>query len=154
MAHTLKNKNIAIVIDTPSENYNGSRFDWTGKIVTVEFQNIPLTTVEDKTEEDNYLLGKGLYNEFGIDSPVGFEETEIGGWFHKIGIGLLKKEEDLYLFHKKHPIKPAKFKVFSNTNHIVISCKSELVNGYSYILRKEIKLHASSFSVHYSLKNT
>ena len=26
---------------------------------------------------------KGLYNEFGIASPIGFEETPMGGWFHK-----------------------------------------------------------------------
>ncbi len=46
MAHILKNKNLEIQIDFPSENYNFSRFDWTGKIVDVKFQNIQLSSVE------------------------------------------------------------------------------------------------------------
>lgn len=41
---------------------------------------------------------KGFYNEFGIDTPIAYEETKEGGYFHKIGIGLLKKEEEQYWF--------------------------------------------------------
>lgn len=87
MGHILKNKNLEIQIDLPLENYNFSRFDWTGKIVAVKFQNILVSSIE-KTDGDNeHLLGRGFYNEFGFNSPLGFEETPIGGWFHKIGVG-------------------------------------------------------------------
>ena len=153
MTYVLKNKKLEIYVDAPSENYNCTRFDWTGKISKVRFQNISVTTVENTNLINTACFGKGLYNEFGIDTPLGFNETAIGGWFHKIGIGLLKKEDDHYLFHKKYAVKPAKFAVFSKANKVIITCVSEAVNGYSYELIKEIELHHSSFTVKYTLHN-
>ena len=154
MAYVLKNKKLEIYVDAPSENYNCTRFDWTGKISKVRFQNISVTTVENTDLINTVCFGRGLYNEFGIDTPLGFTETAIGGWFHKIGVGLLKKEDDLYIFHKKHAVKPAKFAVFSEANKVIITCVSDAVNGYSYELTKEIELHHSSFTVKYTLHNT
>ena len=100
MAHILKNNHLELHIDAPTENYSCTRFDWTGKISQLKFQNIPLTTIENTDLINTACFGKGFYNEFGIDTPLGFHETAIGGWFHKIGIGLLKKENEQYLFHK------------------------------------------------------
>ena len=91
MPHILKNKNIEIHIDLPTENYSSSRFDWTGKIVNVMFQNIQLASVESLTSKNKMQIGKGFYNEFGIDTALGFNDAIIGDWFHKIGVGLLKK---------------------------------------------------------------
>ena len=154
MAHILKNKNLEIQIDFPLENYNFSRFDWTGKIVEVKFQNIQLSGVERTDCQNENHFGQGFYNEFGIDTALGFEETDIGGWFHKIGVGLLKKEDNQYLFSKTYEIEPAEFKVITEADRILICCKSEAINGYSYLLRKEIILHKSSFTIKYYLQNT
>ena len=154
MAHILKNKNLEIHIDLPLEKYNFSRFDWTGKIVKVKFQNIHLSTNERTDSLNEHYLGKGFYNEFGIDSALGFNETDVGGWFHKIGVGLLKKDDNQYLFNKNYEIKPAEFKVVAKSNKIIISCKSDTVCGYSYLLKKEIELHDSSFTIKYYLENT
>jgi hypothetical protein len=154
MAHRLKNKNLEIHIDLPDENYNFSRFDWSGKIATVKFQNIPLTIAERTDIVNDAAFGKGFYNEFGMDSALGFEEAALGGWFHKIGVGLLKKEDDEYVFIKKHEIKPASFKVSTAPNKILISCTSATVNGYAYVLKKEIALQESSFVINYQLENT
>ena len=154
MAHILKNKNLEIHIDLPVEKYNLSRFDWTGKIVKVKFQNIYLSGVEwiDCKEEHN--CGKGFYNEFGIDAPIGFENTNIGGWFHKIGIGLLKKDDNQYDFKKDYEVDPSEFKIFTEPDKLLINCKSQVVNGYSYFLKKEIELFESSFIIRYYLQNT
>ena len=154
MAYVLKNKKLEIYVDAPSENYNCTRFDWTGKISKVRFQNISVTTVENTNLINTACFGKGFYNEFGIDTPLGFNETAIGGWFHKIGVGLLKKENEQYLFHKKYAVKPAKFSVSTEANAVIIHCTSEAVNGYSYKLTKEIKLNSSSFTIKYTLHNT
>jgi len=154
MAHILENKNLEIHIDLPVENYNLSRFDWTGKIVKVKFQNIYLSGVEwiDCKEEHN--CGKGFYNEFGIDAPLGFENTNIGGWFHKIGIGLLKKENNQYDFKKDYEVKPSEFKIITESDKLLINCKSQANNGYSYLLKKEIELFETSFIIRYYLQNT
>jgi len=154
MTHIIKNNTLEVAIDFPLENYKGSRFDWSGKISSVKFKSLPLTTIEDTGSKDVNFLGKGLYNEFGIASPIGFEETPMGGWFHKIGVGLLKKEHKDYLFHRNHLIKPASFDVNYENQKIIIICKSENVNGYSYILKKEITVSENSLIIDYSLHNT
>ncbi len=154
MTQILKNENLEIHIDLPNENYNFSRFDWTGKIVEVKFQNIHLFSVERTDCKNENYFGKGFYNEFGIDTALGFEDADIGGWFHKIGVGLLKKEDNQYLFTKNYDIKPADFEIITESNKIVIICKSKSVNGYSYLLKKEIELHKNNFTIKYYLHNT
>jgi hypothetical protein len=154
MAHILKNKNLEIHIDLPVENYKFSRFDWTGKIVEVKFRNIQLSSIESIDCQNEHYFGKGFYNEFGIDTPLGFDEADIGGWFHKIGVGLLKKDDNQYLFSKNYEIIPAEFKIISESNRLLISCKSKTNNGYSYLLKKEIELQENGFTIKYCLQNT
>lgn len=154
MGHILKNKNLEIHLDFPVENYNCSRFDWTGKIVMVKFQNIQISSIERTDSENEHSLGQGFYNEFGFDTPLGFDETKVGGWFHKIGVGLLKKEDNQYLFSKRYEIKPANFKIICEPNRVLIICKSKAINDYSYLLKKEIELQESSFTIKYNLQNT
>ena len=62
MTHIIKNNTLEIAVDLPLENYEGSRFDWSGKISSVRFENLPLTTIEDTESKDVDFLGKGLYN--------------------------------------------------------------------------------------------
>ena len=154
MPYLLKNKNFEIHIDLPNENYNFSRFDWTGKIANVKFQNISLSGLESADVRNENHFGKGFYNEFGIDNALGFDEAKSGEWFHKIGVGLLKKEGDKYLFHKHYETKPAKFISVLESNCVFMTCKSEYVNGYSYVLKKEVELFENKFKVKYYLQNT
>jgi len=152
--HLLKNKNLSVQIDLPDEGYDFSRFDWTGKISKVTFKNIPVSGRERPDNRDQDLFGRGYYNEFGIDSALGFEEAEMGGWFHKIGIGLLKKDLPDYLFHKKYTIRPARFESNGDKEKIILTCTSEAINGYSYVLEKEIRLEDDGFKIQYRLHNT
>jgi hypothetical protein len=154
MTHVLKNKNLEIQIDLPLTNYNFSRFDWTGKIVSVKYKGMLVSGVEKLNEVDDTKSGKGFYNEFGIEAPVGFDEIREGDWFHKIGVGLLKKDGAEYLFHKKYEIQPAAFRVNAQPDKIIFSCKSPNANGYAYAYKKEIILVESGFIVKYHLKNT
>ncbi len=154
MTHILKNKNLQIHIDLPFENYNLARFDWTGKITAVKYKNIYVSGTEKMTTEDNSDFGKGFYNEFGIDTPIAYNETKEGDYFHKIGVGLLKKDSAQYLFSKSYEIKPAEFKVTKKSNKIIIECTSSNINGYAYFLKKEIELLESGFVIRYYLHNT
>ena len=149
----LTNKNIKLIIDFPLENYNYSRFDWTGKIVELHYKGIQLTSTEELNASNQNTLGKGLYNEFGIDSPLGFKKAGIGSWFHKIGVGLLKKEDSYYDFQKGYPIKPPQFKVLQQPFELVIQCESAHLNGYGYFLQKKIVLLENGFSIKYYLEN-
>jgi len=85
---------------------------------------------------------------------LGFEAAAVGGWFHKIGVGLLKKTTKPYAFHHQYEIRPAVFEVTKMPNKLIIRCQSEIVNGYGYVLKKIIELGESGFTIHYHLKNT
>lgn len=154
MTHVLKNRNIEIRIDLPLRNYSSSRFDWTGKIVSVKYRNKLITTSERLNEKEDNKHGKGFYNEFGIDAALGYNETKVGEWFHKIGVGLLRKEQGEYLFSRNYEVRPARFDVFTGQDKVIIRCTSQTENGYSYILTKEIVLSGAGFVIRYRLKNT
>ncbi|MFT7071032.1 MAG: hypothetical protein ACJAZY_003936, partial [Spirosomataceae bacterium] len=93
MPHLLKNDNLEISIDFPAEGYKSSRFDYTGKITTVMFRGTTIVTTEQLNSPNEDYLGKGLYNEFGIDSALGYNEAAKDEWFHKVGVGLLRKDD-------------------------------------------------------------
>ena len=154
MPHVLKNKNLEVHVDLPFENYDFSRFDWTGKITQVKFQDIELTGIERADSDNVNHLGKGLYNEFGIDQGLGFDDVNPGDWFHKIGIGALKKEGANYMFSDEYQIEPAEFETSLRPDSISIGCRSALLHGFAYFLKKEIHLSENGFSIHYHLKNT
>ena len=154
MPHVLKNNQLEIYIDFPQENYQKARFDWTGKIVKVAFKKKTISGSEFLEPNDGDFGGVGFCNEFGIESPIGFEEIEIGDWFHKIGVGLLQKNSDVYTFHKNYKIKPCEFEVEIKPNSVFIQCISQKTNGYSYVLEKEIKLLENGFLINYSFRNT
>ena len=153
MPTILANNNLKLHIDHPLEGYTFSRFDWTGKITKALFKGLPITTIERQDTTEFNLFGKGLYNEFGLETAIGFNETKTGDWFHKIGVGLLKKEGEDYLFSKAYEIKPASFEVISEEGKITIHCISDSINGYAYAYAKTISLIDNGFMVDYNLKN-
>lgn len=148
----LENDRLLIDIDLPDEGYRNTRFDWTGKIKRLIWAGIPLTTTE--TEAGESALGKGLYNEFCMDNPLGFEEAEIGEWCHKIGVGLLRKTSREYQFHTSYEVKPARFSHQLNENELVIRCVGEVHQGFGYDLVKTIELLNDGLVIHYALVNT
>lgn len=154
MAHKLQNNKLEVEVDLPLENYNHSRFDWSGKIVGVKFRDKSLSGDELIEPVKGQYYGRGFYNEFGIDMPLGYNELDTGEWFHKIGVGLLKKDEASYNFHKHYEIKPAEFVVALEPDKIRIQCHAPLYNGYAYLLKKEILLLESGFEIRYELENS
>ncbi len=157
MPHILKNKYLKITLEKPGENYNACRFDWTGQINQVELIDKFLfcTTEKSNTKSPN-LYGKGLYNEFGINRPVGYDDCPDYDYFHKIGVGLIKKEkEETYNFFKNYTFKPATFKLsqISDTD-ITITTISSNYRGYAYQLIKNYKLLEKELIISYTLLNS
>ena len=68
MPYKLNNDILEIQWDLPSEGYDFSRFDWTGKITQIRFKGVPVTTLEQKNAVNPTHFGMGLYNEFGIET--------------------------------------------------------------------------------------
>ncbi len=154
MPTKLRNKTITLEIDSSNENYTGSRFDCTGKIAALSFKGRPVYGLEKLDPKETNDFGKAFYNEFGIDTALGFQEAEIGGWFHKIGVGMLKKKNNTYAFSDTYEIEPASFKEYHTADSIEVWCDAPLVNGYSYRFKKKIELSEKGFVVRYELINT
>ncbi|MFZ9046541.1 MAG: hypothetical protein ACO2ZZ_11800 [Cyclobacteriaceae bacterium] len=153
MGLILNNENLTLHLDLPEENYQSTRFDWTGKIVQLIFKGKTLAGKEKEIGE-RASDGLGFYNEFGFDQPIGYEDTSTGEWFHKIGLGMLKKEQAVYHFSQSFELMPAKIEVTSTDTEVMFTCIGENHNGYGYRLVKKVALHEDGFSIHYQLYNT
>ncbi len=153
MGILLQNNSIRLSIDLPEEKYRECRFDWSGKIIQATFKGIPLLGRE-LPNQHSHQHGRGLYNEFGFKLPLGFEEVEVGDWFHKIGVGLLKKDSPTHDFAGSYEIRPALFEYDEQIDQLTIYCKSELYAGYAYELHKKFKLTDSGWVINYELLNT
>jgi hypothetical protein len=156
MSIVLKNSKLRIDIDKPGQNYRASRFDWTGKITQVTLDNKYTFCTEETLEQELLnIRGRGLYNEFGINGALGYEECRPGKSFTKIGIGLLKKENELpYDFFKDYKVTPFKTLYKSDSQYAIFVTYPTPCNGYAVELTKNISLNNSSFTVFYNLKNT
>ncbi|MFO7448149.1 MAG: hypothetical protein R6W90_17450 [Ignavibacteriaceae bacterium] len=155
MSIQLKNDCLLLLINKPGEPYRGSRFDYTGQIEQITFLNKHTFCTTETTDEfapDN--KGRGLYNEFGIDHPVGYEECPVGGKFPKIGVGLLtRKSEKPYDFFENYDITPFSFKHAVKGSLVQFICESGKIKPYSFRLEKRIELVKNTFTIFYSLSN-
>ncbi|RMG64836.1 MAG: hypothetical protein D6722_16425 [Bacteroidetes bacterium] len=153
MPHTLHNAQLSLTLDLPREGYQQPRFDWTGKIAHLSFQGLPITTSEQPSGPDP-RFGQGFYNEFGLDTPIGYDAVAPGDWFPKIGIGALQRDQEAYRFYQPYPIRPADFQVESAADRLSLRAVAAPVNGYAYRLQKQISLLESGFRIAYQLENT
>jgi hypothetical protein len=142
----LKNDYLSLLIQKPGEIYRGSRFDYTGQIIQVTFlKKHTFCTTETLKDNEVNKKGRGLYNEFGIDETVGYDDCPVGGKFPKIGVGLLTKGSmRSYNFFENYEVTPYSFKSSFNEAEAVFICESEKEDKYSFKLEKRIKLNRNT----------
>jgi hypothetical protein len=151
----IKNDSLELEIQEPGERYKGSRFDWTGQITQIRYQGKHTFCTEETTDPGLlHMLGRGLYNEFGIDKPIGYDDCAVGDQFPKIGIGLLTKDNaDAYNFFKSYSIDPFTFTINSGRGQISYICDASEYRGYAFHLKKTIALADKAFSITYQFEN-
>ncbi|MEM7655887.1 MAG: hypothetical protein AAF399_07150 [Bacteroidota bacterium] len=154
MPHFLENDLVKVQIDLPLESYQQPRFDWSGKISRMWYRGVPVIGREHLEEERIELGGQGLCHEFGIEEALGFEEAEIGEWFHKIGVGALKKTDDAYRFYDAFEVQAADFSVETADDSFRSVAIGPPIRGYAYRLEKEISLTENGLLIDYRLENT
>ncbi len=152
----LENKALKLEIQKPGEKYRGSRFDWSGQIVQISSgRGITFCCTESTDPSTFDALGRGLYNEFGIDSPVGYDETPVGAYFHKIGTGLvLRDSSGPYDFYKPVAVQALDYRVEASALSVRFETEAPEGGGYAYRLVKIITLCDNTFSIWYELTNT
>jgi hypothetical protein len=106
---TLKVQGAEVTVFTPDPEkgfYRGSRFAWAGVIKDLKFGGHTLFGPwKDKHDPRNNDDITGPAEEFGMHSPLGYDEAAVGGRFVKIGVGELEKpKEDKYSFFTNYKV--------------------------------------------------
>jgi hypothetical protein len=161
--HTLQGNGLKLTVALPDAKdgyYRGTRFDWSGLVTKAEtggytvFSNW-LGSPADPTYPST---GSGTFEEFGIESPLGYAEAPAGGTFVKIGIGVLEKPaEAKYNFGNAYKIvRPGEWQV--TTGDRSIEFRQELAHpaGYAYRYTKRVALAdaGAGFTIDHTLANT
>jgi len=95
--------------------------------------------------------GRGICNEYKTSV---YEETPVGGYFMKPGIGLLLKETDEpYQFMKPYKARPFKIDVSHVANTIRFVTHPELCGGYALRQEKRIEVVGNRLEMRIKLEN-
>ena len=87
----LQNTRVHIEILEPGTAYTRTRFDWTGACRQITLDGRINYCSQEAVGDNKGTEGIGLCNEFGIHTPIGYDDTAVGDYFPKIGIGFLKE---------------------------------------------------------------
>src|SRR4029079_562375 len=105
----LKNDKLKFTVYEPDAAkgfYRGTRFDHAGVFGNVEFAGHKIFGPwKDKHDPANHDDIIGPCEEFGLQSPLGYDDAKVGGTFLKIGVGELEKpKEEKYSFANKYKV--------------------------------------------------
>jgi len=145
--------------DSAEGYYRGPRFDWSGMVHSVETGGHTIfgewKAARDPAATDNVV---GTAGEFGMDSPLGYDESGPGGDFFKIGVGrLIRPDNEPYRFNRNYKIvEPLPWRVDRSEHSITFSQTLPATSGWGYEYSKEIELapDKQEFVIRYRLKNT
>jgi hypothetical protein len=143
-----------IEIARPGTSYKGSRFDWTGFITSVVLDGKHTFCVPESPIPGEGSGGFGFCNEFGIHTPIGYDEAKPGEKFHKIGTGLLTRpDESDYFFFDKYEVTPYPVKIDSGIDYVSFEVEPVECNGYAFHMTKKVCVKDNRMTIKYTLKN-
>lgn len=154
-ALTLRTDRLDVLIDLPGARYRAARFDWTTQVRQVVLDGRWAFLSEEAPEGDPARQGVGLAGEFGITTPLGWDQTPVGSWAPKIGVGWLKKpDEGPYRFHRDYEIRPAQF-ASQRLSPEAIELKAQVVptGGWGWALSRRWSAEGAVLTLETTLTN-
>ncbi|HUX01218.1 MAG: hypothetical protein WBD63_01645 [Phycisphaerae bacterium] len=158
----LANDHLKLTIYLPDAEkgyYRAMRFDWSGQVGRAEFAGHTAFGQWQKPHDPlahDHVVGPA--EEFGMDSPLGYEEAEPGQPFYKIGVGTLEKTDgEPYKFWDTYRFLAAPaWKVTCAEDRIEFVQELVGERGWAYEYAKRIVLDAerAAFTIHHTLRNT
>ncbi len=143
--------------DTIHGYYRASRFDWSGIIAELTYKGHSYFG-EWKDTHDPYIHDDITGPvEGSLKAGIGFDEAAIGGEFIRLGIGVLQKQAENYIFDKTYEIKNhGDWKINQGTDWIEFIHTIRSNNGYGYVYTKRIQLlkNEAGFVIKHKLTNT
>lgn len=151
----LTNERLKVEIAYPGTVYRGSRFDWTGFITQVTLDGRHTFCVPEQYEPGKGTGGIGFCNEFGIKTPVGYNDAKVGEQFPKIGTGLLtRKSEEEYDFFSPYEVEPFPTFVTADESNACFKVEPTECRGYAIRLQKTVSIMENKLIIDYKLGNT
>ncbi len=151
--------------------YRSTRFDWSGAIYSLTYKRHEYygpwydkidPTVINWVHRDGLVVSgpcsalMGPANEFAM--PLGWDAAQPGGTFIKIGVGVLRKDNDKYNQYRPYPVlNSGKWTVRKSRNQVVFTQElTDPDSGYGYVYRKTVRLEKGrpELTIEHSLKNT
>lgn len=151
----LRNESLLVEVAAPGQSYKGSRFDWTGWIKQVTWDEDVTFCTEESLVPGRGTGGSGLCSEFGIEEPIGYDDCAQGEAFPKLGVGLLRRHDSgSYSFAHPYSVEPFPVHVIKESDR-AISFRSEPLpcRGYEALLHKTIRLEGQHVLLDFELKN-
>lgn len=135
--------------------YQGTRFDWSGVIASLEYQGHNyFGKWFDKYDPKSHDAIMGPVQEF---SPLGYDEAKTGESFVKIGVGALRKIQEIrYRYPYNYEISnPGKWTVKTRKDKVDFIHELKDESGYSYLYTKTVQLVKGKphLVLQHSLKN-
>jgi hypothetical protein len=151
----LSGDRLKVEIAKPGEFYNGTRFDWSGFITQVTLDGQHTYCMPESLWPGRGTGGSGLCNEFGIEKPIGYDETPVGGTFPKFGVGLLRRPDDgKYMFARPYEIVDEFPIIYDIGNRQATFFVEPLAcQGYAARLKKTINVSGAELTISYLLEN-
>jgi hypothetical protein len=154
--------------------YRGTRFDWSGIVSSLEYKGHNYygewyTRVDPRVHDFEFRGDEivastcsgivGPVEEFKTgDNALGFDEAKVGGTFIKIGVGVLRKENEKYDVYDQYEIvDPGKWTVKTHSDSIEFTHElTDPATGYGYFYRKTVRLIPGKpeMVLEHHLKNT
>lgn len=149
-------KAVLLLPDSATGYYQGTRFDWSGVVKSLEYKGHSYFDQWFKKYDPKlHDAITGPVEEFGA---IGYEEAKPGEKFIKIGVGALRKTSDKpYSSFTLYEIANAgKWKIKAQNNQAVFTNELKDESGYAYLYRKTLLLAKGkpSLVLEHSLKNT
>ena len=157
--------------DAQTGYYRSTRFDWSGAIYSLQykghdfygpwFDRIDPTVINWVYRGPEIVSGPcsalcGPVDEF--DTVLGWNESNPGGTFIKIGVGLLRRGEGNYSRYKPYEVlNSGQWSVKKQKNSVEFTQElSDPNSGYAYLYRKVVRLvkDKPEMVIEHSLKNT
>lgn len=150
----LKSDRLRVEIALPGAIYRGSRFDWTGFITGIVLEDKHSFCVPESLTPGQGSGGLGLCNEFGITTPIGYDEAKTGEKFPKLGTGLLTRpDESDYFFFDKYEVTPFSIKVSTDFDTAVFKVEPVDCRGHAVKMTKTISVKDNTLVIDYRLEN-
>ena len=151
---------VSIFVPDPVRGYyRGARFDWSGIIEHVDTDEhrfySPLHATHDPHRHD---CVSGPAEEFAMFEPMGFDEAAPGESFVKVGVGLLRKDDDdEYLFGSDYEIiRAGEWDVEHGPDRVHFFQDLVGERGWAYRYQKTVRLvpGASALTIAHRLENS